>query len=257
MAALAPFIEPVASDPKAAPDHLIWLSSHDPAPDDQSGEAWFFSSASLEEEIGRRGLLLASQEEIPEDLSFFIDELADQLLDLPDDATLRVDPYFLLAAQRALIGSLRALDSDDPAWARRQMRIRLEQLRQVYRDLAEGSAIYEDRPAKEVARWLDEALGVSQARLAELIGVSSRTFQRWVSETEAVSPEGEDARRLRVVAGAANHLRHVLTGPGVVRWFEEPNARLGGQSPFDLLGDPSASVRLTTLAASARSHTAA
>lgn len=257
MAALAPFIEPIASDPKAASDHLIWLSDHDPVPEHLSGEAWFSSSASLEEEIARRGLLLASQEEIPEDLGFFIDELADQLLDLPDDATLRVDPYFLLAAQRALIGSLRALDSDDPTWTRRQMRIRLEQLRQVYRDLAEGAAIYEDRPAKDIARWLDEALDVSQARLAELIGVSSRTFQRWVSETEPVSPEGEDARRIRVVAGAANHLRHVLTGPGVVRWFEEPNTRLDGRSPLDLLSDPSASGRLSTLAASTRSHTAA
>jgi hypothetical protein len=257
MAALAPFIDPVASAPMGASDHLIWLSDHDPAPDHQTGEAWLSSSASLEEEIARRGLLLASQEEIPEDLGFFIDELADQLLDLPDDATLRVDPYFLVAAQRALIGSLRALDSDDPSWARRQMRIRLEQLRQVYRDLAEGAAIYEDRPAKEVARWLDEALDVSQARVAELIGVSSRTFQRWVSETESIRPEGEDARRLRVVAGAANHLRHVLTGPGVVRWFEEPNSRLKGKSPLELLDDPGASARLATLAASARSHTAA
>ena len=122
MAALAPFIDPVASDPQGAHDHLIWLSDHDPVPDHQTGEAWLSSSASLEEEIARRGLLLASQEEIPEDLGFFIDELADQLLDLPDDATLRVDPYFLVAAQRALIGSLRALDSDDPTWARRQMR---------------------------------------------------------------------------------------------------------------------------------------
>jgi uncharacterized protein (DUF2384 family) len=211
----------------------------------------------MERELARRGMLLASEAEISEDLRFFIDELADQLINLPEEAPIRVDPYHLLAAQRALIGSLRALDSDDAAWARRQMRIRLEQLRQVYRDLAEGSAIYEDRPAKEVARWLDHALDVSQSRLAELVGVSPRTFQRWVSESDRVGPEGEDARRLRVIASAANHLRHVLTGPGVVSWFERPNPQIDGLRPLDLLDDPEAAARLATLAASTRSHTAA
>lgn len=256
MAAIAPFLEPIAEQPEPLLGHYAWL------PEDRSelpdaGSEPLPDSVSMEREIARRGMLLASEETISEDLRFFVDELADQLINLPEKAPIRVDPYYLLAAQRALIGSLRALDSDDPAWARRQMRVRLEQLRQVYRDLAEGSAIYEDRPAKEVARWLDRALDVSQSRLAELLNVSPRTFQRWVSDSDRVGPEGEDARRLRVIAGAANHLRHVLTGPGVVNWFERPNAQIDGRRPLDLLDDPEAAARLATLAASARSHTAA
>ena len=212
---------------------------------------------SSEEKVAYFSRLLAQQPEISEDLRFFVDDLADGLADLPQDAALWVDPYLLLAAQRALIGSLRALDSDDTAWARRQLRIRLEQLRQVYRDLAEGEAVYEERSAKEVAQWLADVLDVSQARLAELIGISTRTFQRWVSDADSVGPEGEDARRVRVIARAANHLRHALTGPGVVHWFEAPNPQLDGRRPLDLLDDPDGASRLSTLAASTRSHTAA
>lgn len=213
------------------------------------------ASRAMAQEIDIRNRQLAAEAEISDDLRFFVDELADALVDLPEGTPLRVDPYFLLAAQRALIGSLRALDSTDAAFIRRQMRIRLEQLRQVYRDLAEGEVVYEERPPKEVAQWLAGVLEVAQARLAELVGVSPRTFQRWVSETDRVSPEGEDARRLRIIAAATNHLRHVLTGPGVVRWFEEPSPGLEGRSPLELLKDPAQAPRISTLAASARSFT--
>lgn len=217
---------------------------------------WLLEPSAIEGEVARRNLELAEQDDIPDDLRFFVDELADQLIGVPDDAALRVDPYFLVSAQRALLGAMRALDSDDPVWTRRQLRIRLEQLRQVYRDIAEGEMVYEDRPAKEVAAWLASVLEVSQARLAELAGVSARTLQRWLSEGGA-GPEGEDARRLRMIARAANHLRHVLTGPGVVRWFEQANPQLDGRRPLDLLADPGAAAQLSTLAASARSQSAA
>jgi DNA-binding transcriptional regulator YiaG len=210
----------------------------------------------MEAEISEYSLRLASQPQIGEDLYDFVDRLADQLIDLPEDAPLRVDPYFLLSAQRATMAALRALDSDDTEWVRSQMRIRLEQLRQVFRDLDEGEAIYDTRPAKEVAAWLDRELDVSQARLAALLGVSTRTFQRWVSPTDKARPDDEDARRLRVVAASANHLRHALTGPGVVSWLESPNMHLGGRAPLDLLDEPEAAVTLGTLAAGTRSHSA-
>lgn len=233
----------------------LWSSPSAHSPQFQP-PLWLLEPGSIDGEIARRNVQLAEQDEIPDDLRFFVDELADQLIGVPDDAALRVDPYFLVSAQRALLGAMRALDSDDRLWARRQLRIRLEQLRQVYRDIAEGEMVYEDRPAKEVAVWLASVLEVSQARLAELAGVSARTFQRWLSEG-GTGPEGEDARRLRTIARATNHLRHVLTGPGVVRWFEQANPQLDGRRPLDLLADPGAAAQLSTLAASARSQSAA
>ncbi len=256
MAALAPFVERKSLEDFDQLEGLDWTEGPRLETPDSEGSRWGPGTKSIEEEIAEFSLRLASDREIGEDLYLFVDRLADELIDLPEDAPLRVDPYFLLAAQRAMIGSLRVLDSDDAAWARDQMRIRLEQLRQIYRDLAEGEAVYESRPAKQLASWLAEVLDVPQARLAELAGVSARTFQRWVSTTDTVGPDGEDARRLRVIAAAANHLRHALTGPGVVRWFEQPNVQLEGRRPLDLLEDPEDASRLATLAASIRSHTA-
>jgi Homeodomain-like domain len=220
------------------------------------GSQGHFDPALIEREIAEHNLKLGSEGEIGEDLYQFVDRLADTLIHLDDETPLRLDPYFLLSAQRATMAALRALDEDDPQWVREQLRIRLEQLRQVFRDLEEGQAIYDTRPPKDVAAWLDSELDVSQVRIAALLGVSSRTFQRWVSTSETSGPDDEDARRLRVIAAAVNHLRHALSGPGVVSWFEAPSVRLDGRAPVDLLAEPDAGVLLSTLAADTRSHSA-
>ncbi len=243
MAAIAAFLDQPTVLAEPLDEHIA-----DPSTSDPSG---------IQEQIEAHNLALARQLEVPESVRLFVEELADEVAAMSDDDTLRVDPYLLVAAQRALIGSLRALDSEDVAWTRRQMRLRLEQIRQVYRDLAEGGPLYQDRPTKEIVRWLVSVVDMPQGRLAELFGVSPRSFQRWVSESDPVSPEGDDARRVRVVAAAVNHLRHALTGPGTVAWFEHPHPRLDGRRPIDLLDEVDASARLMALAASTRSHTAA
>lgn len=209
--------------------------------------------ASLERELAEYNLLLARTLEIPDSVRFFVENLADDFGILPIDATLRTDPYLLVAMQKALLLSLRALENPDLSAARRELRVRLEQLRQVYRDLADARPIYEDRPAKELALWLSEAIDVSQARLAQLLGVSGRTFQRWISSSEEAEPIGEDARRVRVVASLTSHLRHALTGQGVLEWFDRPHPLAGGHKPRDLLDQPDALPRLVRLAASTRS----
>jgi len=211
--------------------------------------------ATIAEELAERNLRLARETEISEDLRLYLEQLADDVSAFTSEAPGGVDPYLLLSAQSALIGALRALDSPDAAVGRREIRTRLEQMRHVFRDIAEGGPLYEDRSAREIARWLAAVLDTSQASLAELLGVSARTFQRWISETGPGGPQGEDARRVRVVARIANHLRHALTGPGVVRWFARPHPQLAGGRPLDVLDDPQAADLLTTLAAGARSHT--
>lgn len=211
----------------------------------------------LRDAIHEHNLVLARSRGIPEGVRLFVDDLADEFVALPDDAPLAVDPYLFLAAQRAVIGALRALESDDEAAARSELRVRLEQIRQVFRDLAEAGPLSQDRPAKEIARWLVEALDAPQARIAKLFPISPRTLQRWISESDPVSPEGNDARRLRVIAAVVNHLRHSLTGPGVLAWFDQPHPRLQGETPRDLLEHYDALPRLSTLASSTRSHTAA
>jgi uncharacterized protein (DUF2384 family) len=209
--------------------------------------------ARVEHEIAEHNLLLAGSPEIPDSVRFFVEGLADDISLLPLDATLRIDPYLLVALQKSLLAALRALENHDLDAARAELRVRLEQLRQVYRDLADVRPIYEDRPAKELVRWLVEVLDVPHARLAELFGVSSRTFQRWASETEESEPTGAEARRVRIVAHLVGHLRHALTGEGALEWFERPHPMAGGRTPRELLDDPDAVAQLTRLAASARS----
>lgn len=211
----------------------------------------------IEREIAEHNLLLARSPEIPESVRLFVEGVADEVSTLPAEAALRIDPYLLVSLQRALLAALRTLDNADAAHARRDLRIRLEQLRQVYRDLADARPIYEDHSAKELARWLAQAVDVPQARLAELFGVSPRTFQRWVSESDEVEPQGDDARRVRIVANLVSHLRHALTGRGVIDWFERAHPMAGGRRPLDLLDEPDALPQLTRLAASTRSHVAA
>lgn len=211
--------------------------------------------ASIAEEIAERNRALAGQAEISDDLRLYLEQLADDVAALTSEAPSGIDPYLMLSVQSAVIGALRALDSSDAAAARREIRTRLEQMRHVFRDIAEGGPLYEDRSARELARWLAAVLDTPQASLAELLGVSARTFQRWISEAGPGGPQGDDALRVRVVARVANHLRHALTGPGVVRWFARPHPRLDGRCPVDLLDDPEAADLLTTLAAAARSHT--
>jgi hypothetical protein len=212
--------------------------------------------ANVEREIAEHNLLLAQSSEIPESVRLFVEGLADDVTMLPTDATLRIDPYLLVALQKSLLASVRALEHPDASAARRELRVRLEQLRQVYRDLADVRPIYEDQSANELVRWLVQTLDVPQARLAELLGVSPRTFQRWASDSDESEPAGAEARRLRIVAHLVGHLRHALTGHGALQWLEHPHPRIGGRSPRELLDDPDALQQLTRLAASTRSSIA-
>lgn len=216
-----------------------------------------FDPGAIAQELGRRNRQLAREPEISEDLRLYLDQLADDVAALTGQEGVDVDPYLFVAAQGALIRALLLLDSGNAAVARKEMRTRLEQMRQVFRDIAEGGPLYKESSAKEIARWLAHCLETSQATLADLLGVSTRTLQRWISESDTARPEGDDARRVRVVARIVNHLRHSLTGPGVMHWFSLPHPLLSGRRPIDLLDDPAAVEQLSALAASVRSHSAA
>lgn len=253
MAALAPLLDPPRTDDLGSEGLDRETLAELPRPVDPD----LVDPTSIEHQIYEQNLLLVRSAEIPDSVRYFVDGLADDLARLPLDATLRVDPYLLVTLQGSLIAALRALENPDPAIARSELRVRLEQLRQVYRDLSDGRPVYEDRSVKQLVRWLAQVLDVPHARLAELFDVSARTFQRWLSETDETAPVGEDARRVRVVANLVGHLRHALTGQGVLDWMERPHPGIGGRTPRELLREPDALTLLTRLAASTRSSTAA
>src|SRR4029078_8717509 len=90
-----------------------------------------------------------------------------------------------------------------------------------------------DPSPKQLVQWLAERTEVSQATLAELLGVSARQLQRWLSTAEAAQPEGKDARKVRLGARLVNQRRFVLTPAGTVDWFDWPRSDLGQQRPRD------------------------
>jgi hypothetical protein len=214
------------------------------------------SAEKLAERLDRANSLLAEEAVVPNQVADLIQELgdrADQMLSVNVGA---VDPYLLLAFQRGLIGSLRALDLLDESQRRRQLRVSIERMRQALRNFVEEVSVGEAESAKEIARWLMEVLDVPVARIAELLDVSPRTYQRWLSPSATTTPHGDDALKLRVAARIANHLRHVFTGPGVVRWFDRPHPQLKGEAPILLLRHSERLNELVNLAAASRSSAA-
>lgn len=200
---------------------------------------------------------LATGRDTPARVVGFVADMADAIASGDDSEPALVNPWLWIKVQSAALRAQAALRADDPD-RRRQLRLALEQMRFLLARIADREPIGEDRPPHEIARWLDAKLAsVSQARKAELLDVSSRTYQRWISDRDPAQPGGADERRLRIVARLVNQLRHSLTGPGVVEWFAYPRADLDGDTPAALLGDPGGLERLVAAAAASRGNVAA
>jgi hypothetical protein len=200
---------------------------------------------------------LAKEHETPASMVGLVGDLADAIAAGDDVEAALVNPWLWIKLQSAAIRAQSALRDEDPD-RRRQLRLALEQMRFLFARIADRQPIGEDRGAREVALWLDSKLpSVSQPKKAELLHVSPRTYQRWISDRESVHPSGGDERRLRIVARIVNQLRHSLTGPGVVEWFEYPRADLDGATPSGVLDDPEKLELLIAAAAASRGNVAA
>jgi hypothetical protein len=163
-----------------------------------------------------------------------------------------VDPYLALIIHRALIQAEDAVRRAAEPGARDRLRVALESMRQGFAAIAESEPIADERSPKDIVRWLADTTEVPQNRLAALLGVSLRQFQRWLS-TQGAQPEGDDARRARAIARIVNQLRFSLTPAGAVEWFGWPRDDLGGARPADLLGQPERLPELAAIAGSMRS----
>jgi len=163
-----------------------------------------------------------------------------------------VDPYLALIIHRALIQAEDAVRRAGEPGARDRLRVALESMRQGFAAIAESEPIADERSPKDIVRWLADTTEVPQNRLAALLGVSLRQFQRWLS-TQGAQPEGDDARRARAIARIVNQLRFSLTPAGAVEWFGWPRDDLGGARPADLLGQPERLPELAAIAGSMRS----
>lgn len=196
---------------------------------------------------------LANERVIPDEIASAVHELgAGIALETAAARWEAIDPYLTLIIHRAVIQAEDAVRRAGEPGARDRLRIALESLRQGFAAIAESEPIADERSAKDVVRWLADTTEVPQNRLAALLGVSLRQFQRWLS-TQGAQPEGDDARRARAVARIVNQLRFSLTPAGAVEWFGWPRDDLGGRRPAELLDQPERLPELAAIAGSMRS----
>ncbi|AKS34272.1 helix-turn-helix domain-containing protein [Mycolicibacterium goodii] len=196
--------------------------------------------------------LLQRSATVPGDVARVIDGLGAAL-----DAThvqQEADPYLTAALWKAAYRAEKALRHENPAQRRREVRIALEQFRQALRDIAEDRPYSADAPVSEILTNTVETLSVPQKDVADLLGVSVRQLQRWLSGGGS-EPSADDAGRIRVVGQIVNQLRHTFTGPGVLAWFRREHPALG-RPPIELLEDPLRYPEVLRLARSARAMAA-
>jgi hypothetical protein len=123
------------------------------------------------------------------------------------------------------------------------LRVGLQRLLDALAQIIGNQPVRDGRDAREIAMWVAEAFSdVTRQRLADVLGIDRRTFQRWADGQ--TRPADEDARRLRTFARTANLLLRGLTAAGVIRWFELPNRELSGRTPAQELDRHDAWVRL-------------
>lgn len=180
---------------------------------------------------------LATTAEVPADVERRLWEVTGRLPTGPG-AFAESDPFLANAVLTGTLAIVQALREADGRRARRELRLALEQTRQALRDLLHDEVVASVGAPADLARWMTEEVEVGKEELAALAGVSPRTIHRWLAADGTTQPSRDDAARLRIVARAANQLRHVLTGRGVTAWFRQPSEDLGGRRPIDLLDDP-------------------
>lgn len=167
-----------------------------------------------------------------------------------------IDPHHAVIVLHSAVSAQRAIEEPDSPAARDQLRVALESIRQSLAAIAEREPVSDERSPKQIVQWLAERTEVSQAALADLLGVSARQLQRWLSTSEPAQPEGDDARKVRLVARLVNQLRFVLTPAGTVDWFSWRRTDLDQQRPRDLLDDPAAEPTLAAIAGAMRGQLA-
>jgi hypothetical protein len=207
-------------------------------------------------EIQRLNDRLAAERAIPAGIADAVRKLVAGV----DQTNLRrweaIDPHHAVIVLHSAVSAQRALVDPDSSAGRDQLRVALESIRQSLAAIAEREPVSDERTPKQIMQWLAARTEVSQPTLADLIGVSARQLQRWLSESEAVQPEGDDARKVRVIARVVNQLRFVLTPAGAIDWFGWPRTDLDQRRPLDLLDDPAEEPTLAMIAGAMRSQLA-
>ena len=190
---------------------------------------------------------------VPSEVAQLVDSF-DAALGAATPLRLEADPYLTTTLWAAAFRAEKALRHDNDGQKRRDVRIVLEQFRHALRDIVERRPYDDGAPVRDVLIKTADAVGVPQKELAELLGVSVRQLQRWLTP-QGPEPAADDAARIRAVGNVVNQLRHSFTGPGVMAWFDRQHPGLRSR-PIELLDDPLSYPELLGAATAARATTA-
>ena len=158
----------------------------------------------------------------------------ERIAELDDDLHVAdFDPEWVAEFRGLLLDIVRATQTKEPLDAYDKLLLNTEAIRHLLRDAVDGHVRgCEDNVGgmvQQLTQWLPR---VSQAELAQLMGISIRQFQRWTTSDAAPS------RRAQLVARLIAILRRSWTPEGVVAWFYRPRPSMNSQAPIDVLGDP-------------------
>lgn len=193
--------------------------------------------AEAADELHELSMRLSTFAAIPPEIQGPVREVTDAV-DAARGRWSSIDPHYVEILLRASLSAQIALMEPALPESRDRLRMALDGLAAAFDAIAEQEPVSDDRTGKQLVTWLAEHTEVSQVELASLLGVSPRQFQRWLSPTEKAGPEGDDLRRVRVVARIVNQLRFSLTPAGVIWWFSHRLPQLGRKRPIDLLDKP-------------------
>ena len=142
------------------------------------------------------------------------------------------DPEWVAEFRGLLLDSLRAAQNEEPLDAFDRLLLNIEAMRQLLRDTLDGHVEGGEGDIAAVVdqlqQWLPRA---SQPELADLMGISTRQYQRWSHMHTAPT------RRAQMVARLVAILRRSWTDEGVVAWFHRPRPELENKAPLDVLDD--------------------
>jgi len=142
------------------------------------------------------------------------------------------DPEWVAEFRGLLLDSMRAIQNEAPMNAFDKLLLNIEALRHLLRDAIDGHVERSEEDIAAVVEQLRQWLPrVSQPEFADLMGISTRQYQRW-GQTHA-----EPTRRAQIVARLIAILRRSWTDAGVVAWFYRPRPELDDKAPVDVIDD--------------------
>jgi hypothetical protein len=206
----------------------------------------------LLDDVDRATVALRSSPIVPPSVEALADSFA-RRLHAEAPLTLTADPYLTTMLFAAALRAEKALRHDNPERQRRDLRVALEQVRHVLRDIVGNRPFDADAPVRDVLARTVSTVSAPQQELAELLGVSTRQVQRWLAPG-GPAPAGDDEARVRVVGQLVNQLRHAFTGPGTLAWFRRRHPVLGVK-PVAWLDEPTRYPALVSAASATRAMT--